>query len=342
VKAIAKTTAGPGLEIIETKEPQIKPGHVKVRIQKASICGTDLHIYQWDQWASTRIKPPRIIGHEFCGEIIEVGEGVSPSRMGEFISSESHIVCGQCVQCLHGQAHVCANTQILGVDVDGGFATYAVLPSQNARHTPPQISKSIASMQDAIGNAVHTIMSVPVPERTVLITGLGPIGLFAAAICKIIGAQKIYATEISPFRIALGKQIGVDEIFNPLEVDVEKALKKEEKYGVDICLEMSGQASSFDLAVRATRSGGEISILGVFPGPLSDVDMNEVVLKGLTLHGITGRRQWETWDQMQWLLTEKGLDLSPLITHEMKFDQIEEAMQILQAGQAGKIVLDFE
>ena len=342
MKAIAKARPEPGLDIVDVDEPQVRPGCVKLRIERASICGTDLHIYNWDAWSSERIKPPRIIGHEFCGTITEVGEGVHDRKVGDFVASESHIVDGTCRLCKLGLRHLCENTQILGVDVDGGFAPYAVVPAMNARLTSEIVPKSVACMQDAIGNAVHTVMRGPVEGCKILITGLGPIGLFAAAICKALGAGKVYATEVSDYRIALAEQLGVDVVLNPMKDEVHKVLEEMEPHGFDATLEMSGHPGSLDLAIERTRPGGRVSMLGLYSDRLRFIDMNKVIFKGLDLQGIVGRRIWETWDQMHWLFTEKALDLSAVVTHEMHFTQIEEAMRTLKAGEAGKIVMSFE
>jgi len=342
VKAIAKATPEPGVTIIDTDEPQIRPGCVKLRVERASVCGTDLHIYNWDAWSSGRIKPPRIIGHEFCGEIIEVGEGVTDRAVGDFVATESHIVCGECRLCKLGLGHLCENTQILGVDVDGGFAPYAVIPAMNARPTSDIVPKTVASMQDAIGNAVHTVMEGPVEDCDILITGLGPIGLFSVAICKALGARSVWATEVSEYRIELAKQLGVDRVLNPKSDDIHAVLEKEVPHGFDGTLEMSGHPGSLEIAIEHTRLGGRISLLGLYADRLRFMDMNRVIFKGLTLQGIVGRKIWQTWDQMNWLFTEKGLDLRPVVTHEMHFSEVEKAMQTLKAGLAGKIVLSFE
>lgn len=341
MKAIAKTLPAVGIEIIEVPEPEIRPGCVRIRIERGSVCGTDLHIYNWDSWSSGRIHPPRIIGHEFCGTVVEVGEGVIERKVGDFVSSESHIVCGACSQCRHGQAHVCANTVLLGVDVDGGFSRFAVVPEANARLNPNVVPRNVASMLDALGNAVHTVMRGPIEGCTVLITGLGPIGLFAVAICKALGATKVIGTEISPYRIGLAEACGIDCVLNPQKDDVSSALARLVPGGVDATLEMSGHPSSFNLAIEHTRPGGRVSLLGVYANRLSEIDMNTVVFKGLDLQGIIGRQLPQTWDQMAWLLTEKKLDVSPVITHEMPFWNVREAMVLMKGGQAGKIVLDF-
>jgi threonine 3-dehydrogenase len=341
VKAIAKTRSEPGVEIIDVVEPTVRPGTVKIRVEHGSVCGTDLHIYNWDAWAQGRVQPVRVIGHEFCGTIVEVGDGVSERQIGDFVASESHIVDLDDPDYLRGDGHVARSTRILGVDVDGGFAPYAVVPWQNARPTPAAVPKNVASLQDALGNAVHTVMDGPVEGRTVLVTGMGPIGLFAVAVCRALGAAKVYATEVSPYRMALAERLGADCVLNPLKEDVYAVLGRCEPSGVDATLEMSGHPASLDMAIELTRPGGRVSLLGLFPDVLRSVDFNRIIFKGLQMHGIVGRRMWETWDQMAWLLTEKGLDVTPVVTHEMPFTEVAEAMEVLKRGEAGKIVLAF-
>ncbi len=342
MKVIAKTQPGPGVEIIEREEPTLRPGHVKVRIERGSVCGTDLHIYKWDPWAAHRIHPPRIIGHEFCGTVVEVADGVSTHQPGDFIASESHIVCGYCPQCLAGQGHVCVNTRILGVDVDGGFGAFAVIPSANARKIPDSIPREAASMLDAVGNGVHTALAGPVEGRTILITGLGPIGLFAAAVCRAMGARQIIGTEVSPYRLKLAKSVGLDRTLNPMTEDVPAALREMAPTGVDATLEMSGHSFSLALAIHHTRPGGRISLLGVYPDNAHSVDINEIIFKGLDVQGIVGRRLWGTWDQMEDLFVNRGLDISPIITHHINFRDISSGMETLSQGMAGKIVIDFQ
>jgi threonine 3-dehydrogenase len=342
VKAIAKVEAAPGVQIVAVDEPGIQPGMVKIKLEAASVCGTDLHIFNWDSWSASRIQPPRIIGHEFCGTIVEVGQGVAERTEGDFVASESHIICGRCRQCLSGQGHVCVNTRILGVDVDGGFAEYVVIPEQNARLTDRSVPKEIACFQDALGNAVHTVMAGPVDGQTILITGMGPIGLFAATICKELGAKQVIGTEISDYRIELAHQVGLDVVLNPARQDVACELRELVPGGVDATLEMSGHPSSLDLAVRHTRPGGRISLLGVYSQPVQQVDMNELIFKGIDVQAIVGRRLWETWDQMAWLLKEKNLNLEPVITHTMHFTEFKQAMELMKAGEAGKVVFLFD
>ncbi len=341
MRAIAKTKPAPGLCLIDVDEPEILPGHVKLRVERASLCGTDLHIYDWDPWSASRIQPPRIIGHEFCGTVVEVGEGVTDRKVGDFVATESHIVDKNSPQYLAGEGHIDVTTRILGVDVDGGFAPYAVIPELNARPVPASVSKEVASMLDALGNAVHTVMDGPVEGQTVLVTGLGPIGLFAVAICKCLGAKKVYATELSPYRIGMGEAVGADEIIDVSKVHPAEVLSKLEPQGVDATLEMSGHPSSLDLAINSTRAGGRISLLGVYSQALGHVDVNQVVFKGLQVHGIVGRRMWETWDQMTWLLEEKGLDVSSVVTHHVPFTEFESIFEAMKSGRAGKGVLEF-
>lgn len=332
----------PGVEIIDAPEPEIRPGAVKIKLEAASVCGTDLHIYSWDAWSASRIKPPRIIGHEFCGTIVEVGEGVTDRQVGQFVSSESHIVCGRCRQCQSGQGHVCVNTQILGVDVDGGFAEYVVIPKDNARPTDRSVPTRIAAFQDALGNAVHTVMAGPVEDQSILITGMGPIGLFAVSICKALGASKVVATEVSPYRIELAHQIGVDAVINPTEVDADAALNEIAPGGFDGTLEMSGHPSSLALAIHHTRPGGRVSLLGVYGKNEQPIDINALIFKGLDVQGIVGRNLWKTWEQMGEILATGKLNLDPVITHQMHFTEFQKAMELMKAGEAGKVVFGFE
>jgi threonine 3-dehydrogenase len=341
VKAIAKTRPEPGVEIIEVDEPQLKPGHVKLKLEAASVCGTDLHIYNWDAWAAGRIHPPRIIGHEFCGTIVGVADDVTERQVGDFVASESHIVCGNCKQCQLGQAHVCTDTKILGVDVDGGFAEYAVIPWENARPTPKTVSPLIASFQDALGNAVHTSLAGPIQDCHILITGMGPIGQFAVSVCKALGAAAVYATEVSPYRTALALKAGADHVFNPVEEDVANRLSMLCPGGVDGVLEMSGHPSQLELAVKAVRPGGRISLLGVYSNPVQSVNINDLIFKGIDIQCIVGRKLWDTWDQMRDLLASGKLNLDPVVTHVMHFTRFQEAMELMKAGQAGKVVFTF-
>lgn len=338
MKAIAKVRAAPGADLIDVDEPSVKRGHVKVRVMRTSVCGTDFHIYNWDEWSAKRIQPPRIIGHEMCGVIEEVGPGVADRKVGDYVASESHIVCGQCMQCRRKQGHVCSNTRILGVDVDGIFAPYVVVPAANARPTPTAVPPEVATIQDPLGNAIHTALSGPVYDRTILVTGCGPIGLFAIAVCKAKGARKVIATEVSEYRLGLAETMGADALLNPKSDDIEGAVRKLTRDGgVDGVLEMSGHPTALHQAVRLVRPGGRISLLGIFPATSLDVNMNDIIFKGLDVHGVVGRRLWDTWDQMFELL-HHGLDVRPAITHTFHYTEFGEAMELIRKGECGKVV----
>lgn len=341
MKAIAKVRPEPGVEIIDAPEPTTGPGQVKVKLEAASVCGTDLHIYNWDAWAAGRIHPPRIIGHEFCGTIVEIGEGVTERKVGDFVASESHITCGHCLQCLHGQGHVCRNTQILGVDVDGGFAEYVVMPWLNARITPQSVSPLIAAFQDALGNAVHTATAGPIEGRNILITGMGPIGNFAVTVCKALGAKSVIATEISPYRTDLALKTGADRVFGPQDGDLAEAILTMFPEGMDAVLEMSGHPTQLDLATKVVRPGGRLSLLGVYANPVQSIDINNIIFNGIDVQGIVGRKLWQTWDEMQDLLLHDKLHLDAVVTHVMHYTDFKEAMELMKAGKAGKVVFKF-
>jgi threonine 3-dehydrogenase len=342
VKAIAKTKPAPGADLIEVDEPATRPGHVRVRVTHTSICGTDYHIYKWDPWSASRIKPPRVLGHEFCGHVEALGEGVTGLALGDYVASESHITCGKCVQCRNGQGHVCANTRILGVDVDGCFAPYIVVPEANARKTDPSIPPEIATIQDPLGNAVHTTLAGPIEGRTVLVTGMGPIGLFSVGVAKACGATKVIGTEVSYYRLEMAKAMHADVLINPDEEDpVARVLQETDGVGVDVALEMSGNPTAFEQCVDATRAGGRVSMLGIFPMNLT-VDMDKVIFKGLELQGIVGRRIWQTWDQMGELLASKRLNVEPVITHRLHYTEFNQAMDLISEGECGKVVFTVD
>lgn len=342
MRAVAKIKAAPGVDIVDLSEPDIRPGCVRIKVEQGSVCGTDLHIFSWDEWSRSRITPPRVIGHEFCGTVVELGPGVGHLAVGDFVASESHIVCGRCKQCVYGQGHVCANTQILGVDVDGGFSEYAVVPAENARRVDPRVPREVASMLDAVGNGVHAALAGPLEGRAVLITGMGPIGLFSLAVCRAMQADRVVVTEVSQTRIGLAERMGADVVVNPREEDADALFSKLAPGGFDVVLEMSGHPHSLELAVRHTRPGGRISLLGVYAEAIQRVDMNQLIFKGIDLQGIVGRRLWDTWDQMMALLLDKGMDVSPVITHRAHFTEIAAMMEEMRQGRAGKVVFRFD
>ena len=337
VKAIIKARPAPGIEIHEVDVPSVGPLDVKLQLKAASVCGTDLHIYEWDAWSAGRIVPPRIIGHEFCGTIIEVGSDVTDRKVGDFVSSESHVVPLDSPWMTAGLGHVAPETKILGVDIDGGFADFAVMPWWNARLTSPSVPPHLACFQDAFGNAVHTAMAGPVAGQTILITGLGPIGLFAVAVCRALGAARVVGVEPSAYRRQLAETLGIDAVYAPDAVDLAAEIGT-----VDATLEMSGHPGSLRLAIEQTRPGGRISLLGVYRQATQEHPINDVIFKGLQLQGIVGRKLWETWDQMAELFASGRLHLDPVVTHQMHFTEFEKAMELLQMGQAGKVVFTFD
>ncbi len=341
MKAIVKVRAEPGADFIEVPEPLLKPGHVRMRVKYGSVCGTDLHIFAWDTWAASRVLPPRIIGHEFSGIVEEVADDVTELQPGDVVASESHIVCGMCKQCMNGQGHVCVNTRILGVDVDGGFAPWAVIPWQNARKVPDSVPLDIACVQDPLGNAVHSVMAGPVTGQDILITGMGPIGLFAVGVCRALGANSVAVTEVSDYRLEMARKMGADLVIDPTKDDAEAVLSAAYPGGVDGALEMSGHPSALDLAIRATRPGGRVSLLGLFPEPKMPVALNDAIFKGLDVQCIVGRRIWETWDQMGGMLAAGTLDILPVITHRFPYSDFNAAMELMAEGKTGKVVFEI-
>lgn len=342
MRAIAKVRPEPGVEIVDVPEREPSPGEVRLRLEAASVCGTDLHIWKWDAWSAGRIRPPRVIGHEFCGTIEALGEGVEGLTVGQYVATESHATCGHCRQCRAGQREVCANTRILGVDIDGGFAPFATIPAVCAMPTDRGVPPHLAAFQDALGNAVHTVADGPVEGQTILITGMGPIGLFAATVAKAMGAAKVVATEVSPYRIELAHAVGVDRVVDPSKENAAREIERAFDGCADATLEMSGHPSSLALAIEATRPGGRVSCLGVYGEARQTIDMNAVIFKGLRMQGIVGRRLPETWDLMRDLFTSGRLNLEPVITHRMHYTEFERAMELMAAGQAGKVVFGFD
>ncbi len=342
MKAICKIEPDAGLELCEVPEPNPALGEVVVRVNRTSLCGTDLHIYNWDSWAQSRLNPPLIVGHEFCGYVEAVGEGVKGLKVGDFVAGESHIVCGRCKPCRLGQAHVCLHTRILGVDTDGCFAPLIAVPEANAQKTDPRIPPEVATVQDPLGNAVHTVLSGPIEGNTVLITGCGAIGLFSIAVAKACGASLVIATEVSPYRIELAQQMGADYVLNPMRNDVLAFVHRlTDGLGVDVALEMSGHPSSVNLITQAIRPGGRISLLGLFAEP-TPVDLNTLIFKAVEIHAILGRKLYQTWDTMQALLASGKLDVRPAITHQLPWNEYEHAFELMKTGKAGKVVLIWD
>jgi len=320
--------------------PKISPHDVLVQVKAASICGTDVHIYDWDSWAQSRMQIPRIFGHEFAGEIVEVGREVHDLVPGDFIAAETHITCGHCYQCQTGQAHVCRNVQILGVDRDGAFAEYIAIPASVAWKTGKEIDHSVASIQEPFGNAVHATFEGEIADMTVAVFGCGPIGLWAVGLAHISGASQIFAIEPNAKRIEIARKMGADYLLYPREVDpVQKILDITGGLGVDVVLEMSGHPQAIRQGFKALRNGGRVSLLGI-PSGMVELDLaNDIIFKGATVLGISGRRIFDTWYRTRRILESGQLDLKQVITHTLPFDQIDEAIKIMKSGDCGKIIL---
>ena len=343
MQAIVKLQSGPGFEGIQTVIPEPGIRDVLIKVHATSICGTDVHIYKWDRWSQQRIRPPLIIGHEFAGEIVAVGAQVraDESQVGDFVSAESHIVCGVCQQCKLGYAHVCPHTRIIGVDTDGCYAEYVALPVENMWKNPQDMSLAIASVQENFGNAVHTVSVADVRAKTVLITGCGPAGLMAIPVARAYGAEAIVVTDLSPYRLALARAVGADLALNVLEdAVVSQAQDIVRQKGFDVLLEMSGAPVALKQGLALLKPGGTAALLGLAPAVVDGLDINNLItMKGITLHGVAGRRLWETWYQMRALLSSGLVDLSPIITHEFPLRDWKTAVETMASGQSGKIVM---
>lgn len=343
MQAVAKLHPGPGMELVQVPVPTPGPREVLIKVKATSICGTDVHIYKWDRWSQGRIKPPLIVGHEFAGDIVEIGNAVRPDepQVGDFVSAESHVVCGTCQQCKLGKAHVCRNTRILGVDRDGCYAEYVMIPIENAWKNPIEMPLPIASLQENLGNSVHTVAVTDVRAKTVLMTGCGPAGLMAIPVARAFGAETIVVTDVSPYRLDLALKVGADLALNATEQDVPTLAQDIVRgKGFDVLLEMSGAPQALVQGLSLLKAGGEASLLGLAPGLLQDFDLNNlVIMKGITVHGVAGRRLWETWYQMRALISSGAIDLSPIVTHEFPFSRWHEAMEVMASGNSGKIVM---
>lgn len=341
MQALVKTKAGPGLELREVPRPAIGINDVLVRVRKTGICGTDLHIESWDPWAATAIKPPLIVGHEFVGEIVEVGSNVADFHPGEIVSGEGHVTCGRCRHCLAGRRHLCANTIGLGVGRDGAFAEYVVLPMTNIWHHWPGIDDEVAAIFDPFGNAVHTALAFNVLGEDVLVSGAGPIGLMATAVAKHAGARYVVVSEPNAYRRNLATKMGATVAVDPGERDlhdVQRELGMVE--GFDVALEMSGNAAALRSAIDNMAHGGGVAILGIPTAEIS-LDVNAIVFKMLTLRGIYGREMYETWYKMSVML-QSGLDIRPAITHRFSYRDYEAAFAAARSGDSGKVIMDWQ
>jgi threonine 3-dehydrogenase len=339
MKALRKTRPARGAELESIAIPAIGPAEVLVRVRAASICGTDLHIYAWDAWSASRIRPPLTFGHEFCGVVERVGEEVASVAPGDFVSAEMHLNCGHCRPCLVGQLHLCQNLRIIGIDQDGCFAEFVRIPASNIWKIDPVIPEHYAAILDPLGNAVHTVLAGEIAGQTVAITGCGPIGLMAIAVAKACGSSTVFATEVNPHRRALALRMGADEALNPKETDVVARVRSATGgAGVDVLLEMSGHREAIEQGMKMLRAGGRASLLGLPSQPITFDLVNDVIFKGATIQGIFGRRMFRTWLQTTELLKAGRLNLEPLFHERLTLDRFTDAFSLLQGGQAGKIL----
>lgn len=341
MRAIIKPKRQPGLTVSDVPEPRCGPLDVLIRVHHAGVCGTDLHIADWDEWAQGRIRPPVVVGHEFAGEIVEVGEDVGEAlSVGQEVTAEGHIVCGHCRQCRTGNAHICQNTQIIGVDRDGAFADYVTMPAINVMPLDG-IPTTVGAIMDPLGNAFHTVLSADeIPGSTVLVLGCGPIGCFAVGIARAAGAARVLASDPIENRLELARQMGAHVLFNPTDVDVVEQVRAETNgEGADLVCEMSGHPQAIDQAFKAARLGGRVNLLGLPKGAVPIHLSEDVIFKGLTTYGVIGRRMFQTWHQMRRFLSSGLLDPTPVVTHQFPLEEIDQALAAIRSGAAGKVIL---
>jgi threonine 3-dehydrogenase len=318
----------------------IRDDEVLIRVRRAGVCGTDVHIYQWDGWASARCKPPFVVGHEFAGDVVDVGALVTDVREGDRVTAEGHIVDGRCLLCRTGNAHVCPYTRIIGVDRDGCFAEFISMPATNVWHLDDRISYDVGGIHDPMGNAVHTALTAEISAATVLITGCGPIGLFAIGVCRAAGAAYVIASDVNPRRLELARKMGAHAAVTPEEVD-SAVRAVTDGLGVDVVLEMSGVASAIKQALALVRVGGRVQMLGL---PTKEIPIDfarEIIFKGLTIYGVVGRRMYNTWHQLTRLLRSGEFDPTPVITHRFSLEQADDAIAAIRSGDAGKVIFEI-
>ncbi|MEN8120869.1 MAG: L-threonine 3-dehydrogenase [Bacteroidota bacterium] len=340
MKALVKTKAEKGIWMEEVKIPEIGVNDILIKIKKTAICGTDLHIYRWDEWSQKTIKTPMTIGHEYVGTIAEMGRGVTGFQVGDRVTGEGHIACGHCRNCRRGRKHVCENTIGIGVNRDGVFAEYVSVPSSNVMKMNNQIPDDLLAIMDPFGNATHTALSFPLIGEDVLITGAGLIGSMCVAISKFAGARYVVATETNPYRIELAKKMGATRVINPLEESLDDVISDLGMIGFDIGMECSGSPAAFNDMLGHMYNSGKISLLGILPSS-TQLDWDNIIFKGLQLKGIYGREMFETWYLMEQMLMS-GLKLDQMITHRYKADDFQKGFEIMDSGNCGKVLLDWE
>ncbi len=340
MKALVKLRPEKGIWMEDVPVPKIGINDVLIQIKKTAICGTDLHIYKWDDWSARTIKTPMTIGHEYYGIVADKGRGVKNVQIGDRVTGEGHIACGHCRNCRRGKLHVCENSIGIGVNRDGAFAEFLSLPAQNVVHLDDRISDEMASIMDPFGNATHTALSFPLIGEDVLITGAGLIGNMAIAVCRFAGARHIVVSDLSEYRLKIAKKLGATLCINPSKGEtIEKAIKDLKMHGFDIGLEMSGSPIAFESMIENMYNGSKIALLGILPNT-TVVKWDKIIFKALTLKGIYGREMWETWYQMEQMLIS-GLDLSPVITHRFEINDFQKGFDIMESGECGKVILNW-
>lgn len=340
MKAIRKSTASEGFEYVEVEKPVAGPKEVLIKVTLASVCGTDFHITNWDEWSANRIKPPLVYGHEFCGVVESVGDKVSGFKPGDYVSAEMHLPCGHCLQCQQGHKHICENVKIFGIDLPGCFAEYIKIPAKQVVKLPPSIKPEYGALLDSLGNSVHAVSKADVSGKTVHVVGCGPLGLFAIVLAKAMGALHVYASDVSPFRLDLARKAGADAVLAADKVKVSDELKAiTHGHGVDVVLEMSGSPMAINDALRGLKLGGTVVLMGI---PKGTVEMNvsqDIIFKEAKVIGVNGRQIFQTWLLMLDLMAAGKLDLDFIITHQLPLSEFGQAMDLIRQGVSGKILL---
>ncbi len=341
MKSLVKAKAEKGIWLQDTPKPEVGHNDLLIKIRKTAICGTDMHIYHWDEWSQKTIPVPMVVGHEYVGEVVDMGQEVKGFKVGDRVSGEGHITCGHCRNCRAGRVHLCRNTEGVGVNRPGAFAEYLVIPAFNAFKIPDNISDELASIFDPFGNAVHTALSFDLVGEDVLITGAGPIGIMAAAVAKHVGARHVVITDINPYRLELARKMGATRAVDVSKEDLKDVMNElGMTEGFDVGLEMSGVPAALRDMLNKMNHGGKIAMLGIPPKDVA-IDWNQVIFKGLIIKGIYGREMFETWYKMASLL-QSGLDLSPIITHTFSIDDFQKGFDTMGSGQSGKVILDWQ
>jgi len=340
MKALVKKLPQKGIRMEEVPVPDIGVNDVLVKIKKTAICGTDLHIYKWDQWSQRTIKTPMIIGHEYVGTIVDMGSGVKNLKIGDRVTSEGHIACGHCRNCRRGKNHVCQNTIGTGVNIDGVFAEYAAVPASNIILVNKKINDDLIAIFDPFGNATHTALSFPVLGEDVLITGAGPIGCMAAAICRFAGARYIVVTDLNEYRLNIALKMGATKVINPTKQKITDVVKELGMVGFDLGLEMSGSPAAFTDMIDNMYNGSKIALLGILPDT-TQIRWDKIIFKAIQIKGIYGREMYETWYKMEQMMLS-GIDITPVITHHFSIDEFQKGFDIMEEGNCGKVILDWE